>query len=229
MIQHVACIMDGNRRWAKQRGVSLKEGVLEGLARASTAVDFCLKHDITYLSLFAFSIENLQRSPLERACVFETLVERGKDYANDMAKKGARIRVVGDRSLWPNNVLETCNAIETITAQESRVFVQFLFCYGGRQEIVAACKKIASEVQAGKLSIDDINPEAFKKYTWMGEMPDPELVIRSGFANRLSNFLLYQAAYSELYFPQCLWPDMDDAQFEKAFDYYQSCKRNFGK
>jgi undecaprenyl diphosphate synthase len=221
--------MDGNRRWAKLRGVSLKEGVLEGLARASTAVDFCLKHDITYLSLFAFSIENLQRSPLERACVFETLVERGKDYANDMAKKGARIRVVGDRSLWPDNVLEVCNAIETITAQENRVFVQFLFCYGGRQEIVAASKKIASEVHAGKLSLDDINPETFKKYTWMGEMPDPELVIRSGFANRLSNFLLYQAAYSELYFPQCLWPDMDDEQFEKAFDYYQSCKRNFGK
>ena len=229
MIQHVACIMDGNRRWAKQRGVSLKEGVMEGLARASTAVDFCLKHDIKYLSLFAFSIENLQRSPLERACVFDTLVERGRDYANDMAKKGVRVRVVGDRSFWSADVLNVCNAIETITADGNKVFVQFLFCYGGRQEIVAAIKKIAESFAAGNLSLEDITTETFEDFTWMGRMPDPELVIRSGFANRLSNFLLYQAAYSELYFPQCLWPDMDDEQFEKAFAYYQSCKRNFGK
>jgi undecaprenyl diphosphate synthase len=221
--------MDGNRRWAKQQGVSLKDGVFQGLARANVAVDFCLKHDIKYLSLFAFSIENLQRSPIERACVFDALVEKGREYAQDMAKKGVRARIVGDRSLFPDDVQDVCDAIETMTADKKDVFVQFLFCYGGRQEIVAAAKNIAQQVSAGQLSLDSLTPETFKKFTWMGDIPDPELLIRTGFANRLSNFLLYQAAYSELYFPQCLWPDMDDEQFEKAFAYYMSCKRNFGR
>ena len=229
MIQHLACIMDGNRRWAKQQGVSLKKGVLQGLMRANTAVDFCLKHDIKYLSLFAFSIENLQRSPLERACVFDTLVEYGREYAQDMAKKGVRVRIVGDRSLFPENVQNICNVIETMTADKKDLFVQFLFCYGGRQEIVAATKKIIQEVQALRISLDSITTDSFKTFTWMGDMPDPELVIRTGFATRISNFLLYQAAYSELYFPQCFWPDMDEIQFKGAFEYYMSCKRNFGR
>jgi undecaprenyl diphosphate synthase len=190
MIQHVACVMDGNRRWAKQHGVSLKEGVLQGLARASTAVDFCLKHEIKYLSLYAFSVENLQRSAIERACVFDTLVERGVKYAQDMAKKDVKVRIVGDHALFPDNVRDICTTIETITGQCDRIFLQFLFCYGGRQEIVAAAKTIAEQVKSGQLDTTSITEESFKKYTWMGELPDPELVIRSGFANRLSNFLL---------------------------------------
>lgn len=229
MIRHIACVMDGNRRWAKQQGVSLKEGVLQGLARASTAVDFCLKHDIKYLSLFAFSIENLQRSSIERSCVFDTMVEHGHQYARDMAKKGVRVTIVGDHSMFPAEVLNVCTDIEAITAQENKIFVQLLFCYGGRQEIVAATKKITKLCEAGELTLEEVTPETFKKFTWLGDLPDPELLVRSGFANRLSNFLLYQAAYSELYFPQCLWPDMDEEQFEKAFEYYQSCKRNFGR
>ena len=228
MIQHIACIMDGNRRWAKKNGVSHKEGVLQGLARIDTAVDFCLKPEIPYVSLYAFSIENLQRSAIERACVFDVLVQYGKEYAEQMAKKGVYVRIVGDHSLFPQEVRDICKTIETITAPGKRVSLQFLFCYGGRQEIVAATKKIAQEVQLGNLSLDSVTADSFKKYTWMGDMPDPELVIRTGYANRLSNFLLYQAAYSELYFPQCLWPDMNEEQFEIAFEYYKSCKRNFG-
>jgi len=213
MIQHIACIMDGNRRWAKKNGLSLKEGVLEGLARVSTAVDFCLQHEIPYVSLYAFSIENLQRSAIERAVIFDTLIEFGEKYAEQMAKKGVRVHIIGDRSMFPPEVGNICDTIETITADCNRLSLQFLFCYGARQEIVAAAKKISQEVQLGHISLDSLTTDSFKKYTWMGDLPDPDLVIRTGYANRLSNFLLYQAAYSELYFPPCLWPDMTTEQF----------------
>jgi len=228
MIQHIACIMDGNRRWAKKNGVSLKEGVLQGLARVQTVVDVCLQHEIPYASLYAFSIENLQRSAIERACIFDVLIEHGKEYAERMAKQGVRVRLVGDRSMFPQDVCDICDTIEAITAAGTRLSLQLLFCYGARQEIVAAAKKIAQEVKLGHVSLDSITESSFKKYTWMGDLPDPELVIRTGYANRLSNFLLYQVAYSELYFPQCLWPDMTTEQFEVAFEFFKSCKRNFG-
>lgn len=229
MIQHLACIMDGNRRWAKKNGVSLKEGVLQGLARVQTVIDFCLQHNISYVSLYAFSIENLQRSALERACVFDVLVEYGRQYAQQMAQKGVHVRIVGDHDMFPAEVRAVCSDIESITATGNRLNLQFLFCYGSRQEIVAATKQIAKDVQLGVISLDSITTDSFKRYTWMGNLPDPELVIRTGYANRLSNFLLYQAAYSELYFPQCLWPDMDENQFEVAYEFFNSCKRNFGK
>ena len=112
MIQHLGCIMDGNRRWAKKNGVTLSEGVLEGLVRAQTAVDFCLKKQIPYLSLYAFAIENFKRSIIERECIFGLLISHGQGYANQMAAKGVRVNIVGDRSLFPSHVIDVCDAIE---------------------------------------------------------------------------------------------------------------------
>lgn len=220
--------MDGNRRWAKNSGVSLKDGILQGLARIDVVVDFCIEHKIPYLSLYAFSIENLKRTLIERMCVFNILIERGKEYAEHMARKGVRVRIVGDRGLFASEVIETCDAIETITAGGTKLSMQLLFCYGGRQEIVAAARQFANDVQQGKVKASTLNEESFKKYFWMGAIPDPELVIRTGFANRLSNFMVYQAAYSELYFPSCLWPDIGHDQLDAAFNFYKSTKRNFG-
>ncbi len=229
MMQHLACIMDGNRRWAKKKGVSLSDGVLEGLARAEHAADFCLEKKIPYLSLFAFSIENLQRSVVERECIFNLLVAYGKKYATQMAAKGARVHIVGDRSLFPNHIKDICHEIERITKDGEKLTIQLLFCYGGRQEIIAGVQHICELVCSGKLDVMSITEQSFKKYLWSGDIPDPDLVIRTGFANRLSNFLTYQTVYSELYFPQCLWPDMTHAEFEAAYDYFMSCKRNFGR
>lgn len=228
MIRHLGCIMDGNRRWAKKNGVSLSDGVLEGLARAQTAVDFCLKKQIPYLSLYAFSIDNLKRSAIERECIFGLIIKHGQEYARQLASKGARVRIIGDHTLFPKQVKATCDAIEQITSSETKLTVQLLFCYGGRQEIVAGVKEICAQVHKGVLNLDSLTDESFKDYLWMGNIPDPDLIIRTGFAHRLSNFLLYQAAYSELYFPQCLWPDMNLDQFDEAFEYFKSCKRNFG-
>lgn len=228
MIQHLACVMDGNRRWAKHQGVSLTNGVEQGLERAQTAVDFCLQKGITYLTLYAFSIENLKRSVIERECVFSVLVQNGVDYAERMAAKGVRVKIVGDRTLFPSHVQKTCDLIENISKDGTQLTLHMLFCYGGRQEIVAAAKEICKRVANKELSLELIDENSFKKYTWLGDVPDPDMVIRTGFAHRLSNFLIYQAAYSELYFPSCLWPDMTMQEFEKAFEYFSTCKRNFG-
>jgi undecaprenyl diphosphate synthase len=229
MMQHLACIMDGNRRWAKKKGVPLSDGVLEGLARAENAADFCIEKQIPYVSLFAFSIENLQRSVIERECIFNVLVTYGKKYAMQMAAKGACVHIVGDRSLFPNHIKDVCNEIEDITKDGKKLTIQLLFCYGGRQEIVAGLQQICTQVCSGALALESITEQSFKSYLWSGDIPDPDLVVRTGFANRLSNFLTYQTAYSELYFPQCLWPDMTHEEFEAAYTYFMSCKRNFGR
>ncbi len=228
MIRHLGCIMDGNRRWAKKNGVSLSDGVLEGLSRAQTAVDFCLEKQIPYLSLYAFAIENFKRSIIERECIFGLLISHGRTYATNLANQGVRVHIIGDRSLFPSHVQDTCDEIEQITSSGKKLTVQLLFCYGGRQEIIAGVKEVCMQVSAGKLDLDNLTTESFKRYLWMGDIPDPDLIIRTGFANRLSGFLLFASAYSELYFPQCLWPDMTHEQFEKAVEYFVSCKRNFG-
>lgn len=228
MIQHLACVMDGNRRWAQKNGLSLKDGVMHGLARIDVVVDFCVEHKIPYLSLYAFSIENLRRTFVERMCVFNILIERGIEYAEHMAGKGVRVRLVGDRSLFPQEVLRTCDEIEKITKNGTKLSLQLLFCYGGRQEIVHAVQKCASDLKEGKIKPSDLTEDMFKHYLWMGNIPDPDLIIRTGFASRLSNFMMYQAAYSELYFPSCLWPDISLDSLGEAFKNFSSAKRNYG-
>jgi len=212
----------------KKNGVSLSEGVQEGLARAQTAVDFCLAKQIPYLTLFAFAIENFKRSAIERECIFGLLNSHGREYAAQMANKGVRVRIIGDRSLFPNHVKDVCDAIEQITLSGTKLTIQLLFCYGGRQEIVAGVKNVCTQVCHGQLDLASLTEDTFKRFLWMGDIPDPDFVIRTGFANRLSGFLLFATAYSELYFPQCLWPDMTMEQFEEAFKYFSTCKRNFG-
>lgn len=229
MIEHLACVMDGNRRWAKKNGVSLTEGVLEGLARAQTAIDVCIDYKIANLSLFAFSIENFQRSALERACIFGLLLDRGLEFAEKLVPQGIKVKFVGDKKLFPESVNALCESIEDLTQGGSCLTVRVLFGYGSRQEIIAATIAAAQDLKRGKISEKDLTPDTFKHYFWMGAVPDPDLIIRTGYAHRLSNFLLFQAAYSELYFPDCLWPDMNENEFEKAFEYFDNCKRNFGK
>jgi undecaprenyl diphosphate synthase len=220
--------MDGNRRWAQKNGVSLSQGVIEGLNKAQTAVDFCLAKQIPYLSLYAFAIENFKRSPVERECIFELLNMYGKKYATQLAAQGVHVDIVGDRSLFPDHVKDVCALIEQITGSGTALTVKLLFCYGGRQEIIAGVKQVCKQSCSYQINIEDLTEETFKKYLWLGDIPDPDLVIRTGFAHRLSGFLLFAAAYSELYFPDCLWPDMTMERFELAFEYYKSCKRNFG-
>jgi len=228
MINHIACIMDGNRRWAKKQGILLGKGAAEGLNKVSVPVDFCLAHKIPYLSLYTFSIENFKRSDYEKEFLFNLLLNNGKKQADDMAAKNVRVRFVGERSLFPADVKSVIDHIEQKTASCTALVLNLLFCYGGRQELLSAVHQILEEKTAVGAVKTELTEDEFKKYLWMGDIPDPDLIIRTGSVQRLSNFLTYQAAYSELYFTDCLWPDITEKHLETAVAYYNECKRNFG-
>jgi undecaprenyl diphosphate synthase len=230
MIKHLACIMDGNRRWAQQRGLPSQFGHKEGMDAVERTAAFCLKHAIPYLTLYTFSIENLKRSLEEKQYIFELLIGHFKNYgAQKFIEKNIRIQFIGDHALFPDQLREIFTAFEEQTAACSALTIYFLFCYGGRQEIVSAAHRIAKAVQQKEITPEDINEHTFAQYLWLpATVPDPELVIRTGGQHRLSNFLIYQAAYSELYFTDTLWPDIDEKELTNALAYVHSCQRNFG-
>jgi len=228
MIQHLACIMDGNRRWAKKRGWLPWYGHREGIQASKRVMNFCIAKKIPYLSLYTFSTENLKRSELEKDFLFTTLVHEAHAELQMLKEQGIRIQFIGDRTLFPQSVVAMCDKVEQETALGNALCVNLLFCYGARQEIMHAIKKVVQDVQHGAYTEQDITEDYFKQQLWAGNMPDPDMIIRTGGMHRLSNFLLYQAAYSELYFLDCLWPEIQIKDLEKALDYFNACQRNFG-
>jgi undecaprenyl diphosphate synthase len=229
MIKHLACIMDGNRRWAMNQGLVSWLGHQNGLNAVKRVIDFALTKKIEYLSLYTFSIENLQRSEAEQRYLFEVLAQEALRDLDEFKSKGVRMRFVGDRALFPKTVQPVCKQVEQETAHCTALQVNFLLCYGGQQEIVDTAKRIAIKVKKGDLQADDITVALFDQLLWTGSMPSPDLIIRTGGDNRLSNFLLFQCAYSELYFLDCLWPDISSAELESALIYFDKCRKNFGK
>jgi undecaprenyl diphosphate synthase len=228
MMKHLACIMDGNRRWAKQRGKLSVEGHKEGVETVKRAVRFCIDKKIQYLTLYTFSLENFKRPEVEKIYLFDLIATQAQRFIDLCGKDAVRIRFVGDRSLFPSSTVAACERIERDTAHGNALTVNILFCYGGQQEIVAGVKSIVSDIQRGALSPDDIDVTLFKKHLWMDNTPEPELIIRTGGYKRLSNFLLFHAAYSELYFLDCMWPDLTENELEKAVEYYEQTQRNMG-
>jgi undecaprenyl diphosphate synthase len=229
MLTHLACIMDGNRRWAFKQGFGSWFGHKKGLDAVQRVIDFCLEKNISYLSLYAFSIENLQRSADEQKYLFEVLAQEALQDLEIFKRKNVCIKFVGDRTLFPAVVIPVCEKVEQETAVCTELQVNFLLCYGGQQEIVDTTKRLAIQITQGKLSLDDITPDLFKNYLWTSGIPSPDLIIRTGGQQRLSNFLLFQCAYSELYFLDCLWPDITSMQLESALAYFDMCRKNFGK
>lgn len=225
---HLACIMDGNRRWAKERGMVPWYGHSQGVEAVKRVVEFCIEKKIPYLSLYTFSLENFKRSPEENGYLFKLMVEEAQKGVEEFKKHGIRLQFIGDRTLFPEQLAPLLDRVEKETAHLQTLHVAFLFCYGGRQEIATAAKNIARKVKSGQLKADDITPEVFGQHLWTSEFPDPDLIIRTGNVSRLSNFLLYQAAYSELYILDCLWPDLNRDHLQTAYDAFVACKRNFG-
>lgn len=225
---HLACIMDGNRRWAQQRGMVPWYGHAEGVEAVRRVVRFCLEKKIQYLSLYTFSLENFNRSEEENSYLFKLMVQEAEKGVEEFKKNGVRLRFIGDRNLFPPQLAPLLDQIQKETADGKSLQVNFLFCYGGRQEIAAAVKNIAHQVKAGHIKEDDICPELISKNLWTADTPDPDLIIRTGSFSRLSNFLLFQAAYSELYVMDCLWPEITAEHLQKAYDAFVNCKRNFG-
>lgn len=227
-MKHLACIMSGNRRWATQRGHDPSVGHQEGVRSIRRVIDFCVQRSIKYLSLFAFSLENFRRPLEQRRFLFKLLVQQVKAQITELKKEGIRIRFIGDRTKFPPEVVESCAYAEQETADCNVLNVNLLFCYGGRQEIVAGVKKIITDVKHGKLTEDELDQEMLSRYLWTDGIPDPDLVFRPDGDHRLSGFLLYQSAYTELYFSDCLWPEVNEVHLQKAYDYFKRCSRNFG-
>jgi undecaprenyl diphosphate synthase len=227
-MKHLAIVMDGNRRWAQKLGLQSWLGHKEGAKRIETAMEFCITQNIRYLSLYTFSLENFKRSEQERAYLFDLIANETEQQLPIFLKYGVRVSFLGDRSLFPLATLPAIELVEEQTKHMDRLIVNFLFCYGARQEILYGIKTILKKVKAGLLREQDITEQDISEHLWTNGIPEPDLIIRTGGAKRLSNFLLYQAAYSELHFLDCLWPELTKDHLEGAIAQYNECKRNFG-
>ncbi len=230
-MQHLAMIMDGNRRWAKKQGFSTVYQRKEVIQSVRTAARFCIKKGIRYLSLYMTSLENAQqRSRAVLNAIFDVTVKTCKNEVDELIKQGIRIRFVGERSVYPEHVKAAIDEIETSTASQTKLTMSLLFFYGAQQEIVSAAKRVAIKVQNGEISPDQIDEQTLEASMWMGAVPRPDLIIRTGAQNRvrLSNFLLFQAAYSELQFIDPYWPELSEDTLEQCLTNYHSAVRNVG-
>lgn len=228
MIRHLALIMDGNRRWARKRGMLTFMGHKEGAQVINRIVAYCLQKGIEHLSLYTFSIENLKRTQEEKTYLFDLLAQCAREYAKQFAEQGVRIRFVGDRALFPASILSVCEGVEEQTALADKLHLNLLFCYGGQQEIVAASKACMRLMKEELLQEDELTVDTFRSLLWSGHSPAPEIIVRTGGVTRLSNFLLFSCAYSELFFTDTLWPDFSVDEMSQIMQRYENIKRNFG-
>lgn len=227
--QHVAIIMDGNNRWAKANGLAAKAGHRQGAAVARDIVDACIDKKIPFLTLFAFSSENWLR-PAEEVqglmALFLSVLKRKE--IKQFHDKNVRIKFVGNRSSFSDKLQKNMAAVETLTINNAGLTVVVAADYGGRWDIADAAKKIVLKTLNNELAVNDIGPDMVAKHLSLSALPDPDLCIRTGGERRISNFLLWQFAYTELYFTDCFWPDFDDAEFDLALRDYTQRQRRFG-
>ncbi len=227
--QHVAVIMDGNGRWARSRSLPRTSGHRKGADAAQAVLKACGELDIPYLTLFAFSYENWQRPRDEIDELMELLRQYITDELSNLHDNNVRLRVIGDRSLLDVDIQEKIADAEQLTKNNSRMTLSVAVSYGGRQEIVHALKKLAFRVQVGEIPADELTEQHVRQCLYAPDIPDPDLLIRTGGDQRISNFLLWQMAYAELYFTETLWPDFDEEALHAAIQDYQQRERRFGK
>ncbi len=226
--RHVAIIMDGNGRWAARHGVERVEGHRKGAIAVKQLVENLSDTGVEYVTLYAFSTENWKRSKEEVDALMELLCEFIDANLNIMLEKGLRLLATGRIDGLPEKSRERLKLAIAKTASNTRGTLILALNYGGRAEIVDAAKKIASEVAAGALRPDEIDETLFAKNLYLPEIPDPDLLIRTSGELRLSNFLLWELSYSEIYVTDTLWPDFDKAELEKAIAAYGTRNRRFG-
>jgi undecaprenyl diphosphate synthase len=226
--QHVAIIMDGNGRWAKQHGKERYEGHIAGVESVRRVVRAAAMSGVKYLTLYAFSTENWGRPIAEVNAIMELFCKSVVGEAPDLKKQGVRVRIIGERTNFSDKVLEMIDQIESVTAEGDRLTLVLAFNYSSRREIMLATEAIARKVAAGEMRSEDISEQTISEYLMTHAMPDPDLIVRTSGECRLSNFLLWQASYAEFYFPEVLWPDFDEKEFEKALEAYASRERRYG-
>ncbi len=226
--QHIAIIMDGNGRWAKKKSLSRIKGHMKGVDAVREVVTACRELGIKVLTLYAFSVENWKRPKEEVDALMKLLKEYLLKETDEMLKNNIRLRAIGRISDLPLEVQETLAWSMKKTEQCSGMILNLALSYGGRSEILNAVQGIVSDLQKGKIKLEELTPQRFSNYLWTHEIPDPDLLIRTSGEFRISNFLLWQIAYTELYVTETLWPDFNRDQLLKAIAVYQSRERRFG-
>lgn len=226
--QHVAIIMDGNGRWAENRGLPRIEGHQAGIKPVEKVINCCLEKNIPVLSLFAFSSENWSRPSEEVNFLMELLLDSLRQELAKLTSNGIQIRFTGDRTPLSPALQKLMQESEAQTQINHKLILNIVLNYGGKWDIVTAAKKMTAAVLQGTVQLDDINETVFAQFLDTNGLPDPDLFIRTSGELRLSNFFLWQLAYTELYFSKVHWPDFDEQEFESALASYKERKRRFG-
>ncbi|MDR1887678.1 MAG: isoprenyl transferase [Prevotellaceae bacterium] len=227
--EHIAIIMDGNGRWAKKLGLNRIFGHRNGVRAVRETVEACGEIGVKYLTLYAFSTENWHRPSDEIEALISLLVEAIIKNTPDLDKNNVQFRTIGNIASFPENVADKLNQAVKFTSKNSGLILTLALSYSSRWEITEAVKKIAEKTAAGEIKPENINESVIEKYLTTYGMPDPELIIRTSGEQRLSNFFLWQGAYSEFYFPAVLWPDFNKKSLFKAVEEYRRRERRFGK
>ncbi len=226
--RHVAIIMDGNGRWARLRGQPRTAGHREGVKSVRAAVEESVRRGIETLTLFAFSSENWQRPRAEVNILMELFMTALRGEVKRLNENDVRLRIIGERGAFSEKLQRRIRDAETQTANNTTLNLQVAANYGGRWDIARAARRLAEEVRAGRLDPDAIDENALARRLSFPDLPEPDLFIRTGGEQRLSNFVLWQSAYAELYFTDILWPDFNEAAFGLALDDFAHRQRRFG-
>ena len=227
--RHVTIIMDGNGRWAKRQGLARMFGHRQGVETVHTITEAAAELGIEYLTLYAFSTENWNRPKEEVDALMSLLVDTIAKETPTLMKNNIRLSTIGDLSRLPNNAQQKFRACMQETSANTGLNLVLALSYSARWEIIRAAQEIASAIQKGDLLVEDVNEEVVSAHMTTAHMPDPDLLIRTSGELRISNFLLWQLAYSELYFTDCLWPEFTAEEFYRAIVDYQRRERRFGK
>lgn len=227
--QHIAVVMDGNGRWANKRHLPRAAGHKAGVNATRALVENCARNHIKALTIFAFSSENWNRPVKEVDSLMTLFVKTLAAEISKLHSQNVRIMFIGDRTRFDKKLQQGIADAELLTRDNTSLALNIAANYGGRWDIVNACKQLASKVAAGELTADAIDVKTFASELSLANLPEPDLFIRTGGEQRISNFLIWQSAYSELYFSDALWPDFNEAELLKALDWYATRQRRFGK
>ena len=227
--RHVAVIMDGNNRWAKKRFMPGVAGHKAGVDAVRAVVETSVEQGVEVLTLFAFSSENWRRPEKEVNALMQLFIVALEREVKKLHKNNIRLMIMGDKSAFQQKIQDLIDQAEQLTADNDRMTLVIAANYGGQWDIANAAKRIAQDVEAGKLKAEDITEQVFHKYTWLNELPAPDLMIRTGGEERISNFMLWQTAYSEFYFSDALWPDFKQQEYKKALAAFANRVRRFGR
>ena len=223
-LTHLAIIMDGNGRWAKQRGLSRGEGHKAGTETAKEIVKECRRQGMSYLTLYAFSRENWSRPQNEVNFLFDLLTQFLQQEESSLLEQSIKLNILGDWQKLPFSVRQVVKYVCKRTAGGDQMTLNLALNYSGREEIVQACREIVSQ----GISPDDLDESVFRSYLTTGDQPDPDLILRTSGEYRLSNYLVFQAAYSEFYFTHQYWPDFDVSDLHKALEDFANRQRRYG-